>query len=79
VLAPDGRRLAKRDGAVTLGERLALGETVEAVVGWMASSAGLAAPGAALSASGALARFDAALLRREPTRLDPAAPLTRQP
>ena len=42
VLGPDGRRLAKRDGAVTLAERLARGERVEDVVGWMAASAGLA-------------------------------------
>jgi glutamyl-tRNA synthetase len=76
VLAPNGRRLAKRDGAVTLGERLALGETIEAVVGWMASSSGLAPAGIALSASDVLARFDAGLLGREPTRFDPAASLS---
>ena len=79
VLAPDGRRLAKRDGAVTLGERLALGESVEAVVGWMASSPGLAPAGTALGAGDVLARFDPALLGREPTRFDPAVSLRPAP
>jgi glutamyl-tRNA synthetase len=67
VLGADGRRLAKRHGAVTLEARLALGESIETVIGWMASSAGLAAPGSALSAAAVLASFDPARLRREPT------------
>ena len=75
VLTGDGRRLAKRDGAVTLSERLALGESVEAVVGWMAASVGLAPPGTPRRASDVLARFDAALIGREPTRFDPTASL----
>ena len=45
VFGADGRRLAKRHGAVTLDDRLALGESVATIVGWMASSVGLAAPG----------------------------------
>ena len=36
VLGPDGARLAKRHGAVTLADRLALGETIPRIVGWMA-------------------------------------------
>jgi glutamyl-tRNA synthetase len=67
VLGADGRRLAKRHGAVTLDDRLALGETLETVVGWMASSVGLASAGSALSAPEVLAAFDPARLRREPT------------
>ena len=67
VLGADGRRLAKRHGAVTLDARLALGESIETLVGWMASSAGLAAPGGSLSAAEVLAGFDPARLRREPT------------
>ena len=39
VVGPDGARLAKRHGAVTLGERLAGGEDVAQVVGWMAATA----------------------------------------
>ncbi|MGH2852187.1 MAG: tRNA glutamyl-Q(34) synthetase GluQRS [Solirubrobacteraceae bacterium] len=67
VLGPDGRRLAKRDGAVTLGERLALGERVEDVVGWMAASVGLAPSGAAMSAADVLETFSPARISREPT------------
>jgi len=41
VLGPDGRRLAKRHGAVTLAERNALGEGLGETLGWMAHSLGL--------------------------------------
>jgi glutamyl-tRNA synthetase len=67
VLGADGQRLAKRHGAVTLDDRLALGESLETVVGWMASSVGLASAGSALSAQEVLGAFDPARLRREPT------------
>ena len=40
VLGPDGERLAKRHGAVTLGQRVARGERIPAVVGLLAHSAG---------------------------------------
>ena len=43
VLGPDGNRLAKRDGAVTLDDRLALGDTPERVVAVLAASLGLVA------------------------------------
>jgi len=71
VLGPDGQRLAKRHGAVTLSERLALGESIAGVVGWMAASAGLAAPGSSLGAAEVLAAFDPQRLAREPTVLKP--------
>jgi glutamyl-tRNA synthetase len=45
VLGPDGRRLAKRHGAVTLADRRALGEGPGEVLAWMARSLGLAALG----------------------------------
>jgi glutamyl-tRNA synthetase len=41
VLAPDGNRLAKRHGAVTLADRLALGEEPADVVRLLAASLGL--------------------------------------
>jgi glutamyl-tRNA synthetase len=66
VLGGDGARLAKRHGAVTLGERLARGESVEEVVGRLATSAGLAESGARLTAAGVLASFDRRSLSREP-------------
>jgi glutamyl-tRNA synthetase len=67
VLGPDGARLAKRHGSVTLADRRALGETEADVVGWMAASAGLAEPGERVSAAELAERFDPARLAREPT------------
>ena len=71
VLGPDGSRLAKRHGAVTLADRAALGEAPEDVVSWMASSVGLAQPGERVTAAGLVERFDPARLPREPTVLSP--------
>lgn len=45
ILGPDGRRLAKRHGAVSLADRGALGETPAEVLGLLASSLGLCEPG----------------------------------
>jgi glutamyl-tRNA synthetase len=44
VLGPDGARLAKRHGAVTLAERLEQGETADEVRSRLAASVGLCAP-----------------------------------
>jgi len=60
VLGPDGRRLAKRHGAVTLAQRRALGETPEVVRGALAASVGLCAIGAAPSMAELLERFEVA-------------------
>ena len=57
VLAPDGNRLAKRDGAVTLDDRLGLGEDARAVVTMLAVSLGLAAPDERVTASDLVERF----------------------
>ena len=67
VLGPDGARLAKRHGSVTLADRRALGEPDAAVVGWMAASAGLAEPGEHVDAADLVERFDPARIGREPT------------
>jgi glutamyl-tRNA synthetase len=72
VLAPDGDRLAKRHGAVTLADRAARGESAADVVAWMAESLGLAEPGERPSATELVARFDPAALPREPTTFDGA-------
>jgi glutamyl-tRNA synthetase len=71
VLGPDGRRLAKRHGAVTLADRAALGETPARVRSWLAASVGLAAPGEPVEPGELVARFDPARLPREPTTLYP--------
>ena len=74
VLGADGVRLAKRHGAVTLDELLAGGWTVPGLVGWMASSAGLASTGAAIDARDALAAFAPGRLSRTPGVWPPAQP-----
>jgi glutamyl-tRNA synthetase len=69
VLGPDGARLAKRHGAVTLADRAARGETAADVVAWMARSLGLADTGEAVDLPLLLERFDPERLPREPTTL----------
>jgi glutamyl-tRNA synthetase len=66
VLGPDGTRLAKRHGAVTLADRAARGETAADALAWMARSLGLAEPGEPVDPALLLARFDPARLPREP-------------
>jgi len=67
VLGPDGARLAKRHGAVTLAERAAGGETPADVRAWLARSVGLAEPGETPATTELLDRFDPHALPREPT------------
>lgn len=71
VLAPDGARLAKRHGAVTLRD---IGATAPHVLSALAASAGLAAPGEAVSPADLLDRFAPERLPTRPTTWDPAAP-----
>ncbi|MFM7510125.1 MAG: tRNA glutamyl-Q(34) synthetase GluQRS [Actinomycetota bacterium] len=68
VVGSDGARLAKRHGAVTLRDRLAVGETAEEVLGWCAASLGWAEPGTSMRAEEFLARFDVLGLPLTPTR-----------
>jgi glutamyl-tRNA synthetase len=70
VLGPSGQRLAKRDGAVTLADRVALGEDAATVVGRLAWSAGLAEEGERLTAAEVADRFEVGRLVREPWVLD---------
>lgn len=71
VLGPDGRRLAKRHGAVTLRDLAALGRFPEDVRSLLAASLGLAAPGEAVPMAALVDRFDPDRLPREPWTLDP--------
>jgi glutamyl-tRNA synthetase len=73
VLGPDGRRLAKRHGAVTLEDLVVQGEEPGEVLAWMARSLGLAEPGEKPAVEDLLARFDPEKLPREPTVWNPAA------
>jgi glutamyl-tRNA synthetase len=70
VLGPDGARLAKRHGAVTLADRVARGETPADVRAWMAASLGLAEPGETADTQLLLARFAPAALPRTATTFD---------
>jgi glutamyl-tRNA synthetase len=72
VLGPDGARLAKRHGAVTLADRAARGQTPAQVRGELMASVGLAEPGEEPSMAELLARFDPAALPTEPTVLQAA-------
>ncbi|CAN5616686.1 tRNA glutamyl-Q(34) synthetase GluQRS [soil metagenome] len=67
VFGPDGQRLAKRHGSVTLADRASLGESPRDARGWMARTLGLADPGEKPTLDELLARFDTANLPKEPT------------
>jgi glutamyl-tRNA synthetase len=68
VLGPDGRRLAKRHGAVALPDRQ---EGPDEVRAWMARTLGLAEAGETPSMDDLLDRFDPGLLPRGPTVWSP--------
>ena len=70
VLGPDGDRLAKRHGAVTLADVAAAGWTAGRVLSLLGASLGsLAAPGETVGSDRLVARFDPAMLPRTPTSL----------
>lgn len=71
VLGPDGARLAKRHGAVTLRDLEERGVSAESATAWMASTLGLAGAGERSDPASLLARFDPGSLPAEPTALDP--------
>ena len=71
VLGPDGQRLAKRHGAISLGDQIAQGEDPENVLAWMAVSLGLAEFGERPAAWDLLSRFDPDELPQEPTVWSP--------
>jgi len=73
VVGPDGERLAKRHGALSLGELRERGVGPEPVVGLLASLSGLAPAGAALRPAELVDGFDLARIPRAPARLDPVA------
>ncbi|WP_228265855.1 tRNA glutamyl-Q(34) synthetase GluQRS [Microlunatus elymi] len=70
ALNSDGRRLAKRDGAVTLSDLAAGGVGPDRVLTRIAASLGLAGPDEPVSLRLLLERFDAAALPRPPWIVD---------
>ena len=75
VLGPDGQRLAKRHGAVSVRALIEGGRSAAAVVGLLAATLGEAAPGASgqpLTAAELVSGFAVERVARAPFRLDPA-------
>lgn len=71
VLGPDGERLAKRHGPVTLATLAGRGVDAATVLGHLAVSVGLAEPGEAVTPEVLLGRFDPATVPRTPWVADP--------
>ncbi|HTA19249.1 MAG TPA: tRNA glutamyl-Q(34) synthetase GluQRS [Polyangia bacterium] len=70
VLAPGGERLAKRTRPTSLADLRARGVAPEAVVGALAASAGLCAPGTRLRAAALVDEFSLARVARAPAVVD---------
>jgi glutamyl-tRNA synthetase len=70
VLAPGGERLAKRTRPTSVAELRARGVAPEAVVGALAASAGLCAPGTPLCARDLVGDFSLARIARAPAVVD---------
>jgi glutamyl-tRNA synthetase len=80
VVGPDGSRLAKRHGGITLDDLAARGVTDVPVLRLLASSIGVIVPPdltAAETAAQVAAGFDLGSLPREPWRFDPSGDLPR--
>lgn len=79
LVAPEGRRLSKRDQDLDLGALRAAGVRPERVVGWLAGQVGLAKPGEDLMPRDLLGRFDWETVRdhREDIVVDAGAVLSQ--
>jgi glutamyl-tRNA synthetase len=73
VLAPDGRRMSKREQAPSVSQFRAAGISPERVIGVLASSLGLAPEGASMAAGELIGRFDLAVLPRMAAVIDAPA------
>ncbi len=70
VVGPDGERLAKRHGALSVGELRARGEDPAAVVGSLAAASGLAPPGSRVRPADLVAGFRLEAVTRGPARIE---------
>jgi glutamyl-tRNA synthetase len=66
ALGPTGKRLAKRDGAVTLKQRTADGESPSQTLSLIASSIGLCEPSESVDCMNLVARFNPTNIPRHP-------------
>jgi glutamyl-tRNA synthetase len=71
LLGPDGERLAKRHGAVSLRDLRERGVPARRVVGWLAAGAGLAEAGEEVTPAELVGRFDLGRIPRDPQILPP--------
>lgn len=67
MLGPDGSRLAKRHGAVTLEARTGAGQSVPELIGELAASVGLLSPGKECTADELIGRFSWESLNPSPS------------
>ncbi|HET8732996.1 MAG TPA: tRNA glutamyl-Q(34) synthetase GluQRS [Anaeromyxobacteraceae bacterium] len=74
VVGADGERLAKRHGALSVGELRERGDDPAAVVGLLAASAGLAPPGARVLPGDLVSAFRLDAVPRTPARLPGGSP-----
>ena len=72
VLGPTGKRLAKRDGAVTLGDLVAVGRSTSWVLSLLGQSLGLAAGDELVDASTLVRRFDPSSVPQASWTIEPA-------
>jgi glutamyl-tRNA synthetase len=70
VVGADGERLAKRHGALSVGELRERGVGAPAVVGLLAAASGLAPPGARVMPADLVAGFRLDRVPREPARIE---------
>jgi len=70
ILGPDGVRLAKRHGSISIAELRAAGRSSERVVGWLAWSCGLLPRPEPIAASELIAGFSLDSIDRRTTRLE---------
>lgn len=75
ILAPDGTRLAKRHGSISIAELRDAGHAPERVVGWLAWSAGLIAEPRPTMPEALIASFSTEKITRMPTVLSSLEPL----
>lgn len=73
VIGPDGKRLAKRHGDTSIRALRAAGWTAPALIGRIASTAGLCRPEEPAMPRDLVARYDPARLTREPVVTDASA------
>ena len=71
VLGPDGKRLAKRHGAIAIGAYRERGVAPEQIVGALAATLGIIPPGEGATPRELLTAFDASTLEIHPVRVSP--------